>query len=291
MCPHTCHICICTLGSSRCSRFAAVDSRASSLSHLVSHPFPIHFATPPPPMSSAEALPAYKRDLISLTLSSNILTFGSFTLKSGRISPYFFNCGLFSKGKLIRGISEAYARTVAEYCSAHPEFKFDVLFGPAYKGIPLCATTAEKLAGIDEEKYGDLGFVYNRKEVKDHGEGGLMVGESLKGKKVVVIDDVMTAGTAIREAISIIKSQGGELVGIIVALDRQEKTPSEGEKQGKPDDGSDRPSTIGQVREETGVPVLAVLTLDDVIEGVKGQATEEQLKGMEDYKKKYGASS
>jgi len=242
-------------------------------------------------MSSAEALPAYKRDLISLTLSSNILTFGSFTLKSGRISPYFFNCGLFSKGKLIRGISEAYARTVAEYCSAHPDFQFDVLFGPAYKGIPLCATTAEKLAGIDEAKYGDLGFVYNRKEVKDHGEGGLMVGESLKGKKVVVIDDVMTAGTAIREAISIIKSQGGELVGIIVALDRQEKTPSEGEKQGKPDDGSDRPSTIGQVREETGVPVLAVLTLDDVIEGVKGQATEEQLKAMEDYKKKYGASS
>jgi orotate phosphoribosyltransferase len=237
------------------------------------------------------SLPTYKRDLISLTLSSNILTFGSFTLKSGRISPYFFNCGLFSKAKLIRGISEAYARTITEYCSAHPEFEFDVLFGPAYKGIPLCATTAEKLAGIDEAKYGDLGFVYNRKEVKDHGEGGLMVGESLKGKKVVVVDDVMTAGTAIREAISIINSQGGQLVGIIVALDRQEKTPSEGEKQGKPDDGSDRPSTIGQVRQETGVPVLAVLTLDNVIEGVKGQASEEQLKAMEDYKNKYGARS
>lgn len=235
------------------------------------------------------AIPAYKQELIKLTISSEILTFGSFTLKSGRQSPYFFNCGLFCKGKTIRGLSEAYARTIAEYSSAHPEFEFDTLFGPAYKGITLCATAAEKLAGIDEEKYGDIEFAYNRKEVKDHGEGGLMVGASLKGKKIVVIDDVMTAGTAIREAISIIKSQGGELVGIIVALDRQEKTPSQSEKEGKGDDGSDRPSTIGQVREETGVPVLAVLTLDDIIGGAPGMATEEQIKSMEAYKQKYGS--
>lgn len=117
-----------------------------------------------------------------------------------------------------------------------------------------------------------------------------MVGESLKGKKVVVIDDVMTAGTAIREAISIIKSQGGELVGIIVALDRQEKTPSQSEKEGKGDDGSDRPSTIGAVRAETGVPIFAVLTLDNVIDGVKGMASEEQLKALEAYKQRYGAN-
>lgn len=240
-------------------------------------------------MSSGEALPAYKQELIKLTLSSGILRFGSFTLKSGRNSPYFLNCGLFSKGKLIRGISEAYARTIAEYSKSNPDFHFDILFGPAYKGIPLCATTSEKLAGIDEDKYGDVGFTFNRKEVKDHGEGGLMVGESMKGKKIVVIDDVMTAGTAIREAISIIKSQGGELVGIIVALDRQEKTPSQSEKDGKGDDGSDRPSTIGQVRQETGVPVLAVLTLEDLIDGVKGKASEDQIKAMEDYKNKYGA--
>lgn len=236
------------------------------------------------------SIPEYKQELIKLTLSSGVLTFGNFTLKSGRQSPYFFNCGLFSKGKLIRGISEAYARTIAEYSSSHPDFHFDVLFGPAYKGIPLCATTAEKLAGIDEQKFGDLGFAFNRKEVKDHGEGGLMVGESLKGKKVVVIDDVMTAGTAIREAISIIKSQGGELVGIIVALDRQEKTPSQSEKEGKGDDGSDRPSTIGAVRAETGVPIFAVLTLDNVIDGVKGMASEEQLKALEAYKQRYGAN-
>ncbi|GAB7355911.1 hypothetical protein MBLNU459_g6555t1 [Dothideomycetes sp. NU459] len=240
-------------------------------------------------MSSA-ALPAYKQELIKLTLSSGVLTFGNFTLKSGRQSPYFLNCGLFSKGKLIRGISEAYARTIAEYSAAHPDFQFDVLFGPAYKGIPLCATAAEKLAGIDEQKYGDLGFCFNRKEVKDHGEGGLMVGESMKGKKVVVIDDVMTAGTAIREAISIIKSQGGELVGIIVALDRQEKTPSQSEKEGKGDDGTARPSTMGQVREETGVPVMAVLTLDDLIEGVEGSATTDQIKAMETYKQRYGVN-
>lgn len=236
------------------------------------------------------SIPAYKQDLIKLTLESKILTFGSFTLKSGRQSPYFLNCGLFCKGKLIRGLSEAYARSIADYCTEHPDFKFDVLFGPAYKGITLCATAAEKLAGIDEEKYGDLAFAYNRKEVKDHGEGGLMVGESLKGKKVVVIDDVMTAGTAIREAISIIKGQGGELVGIIVALDRQEKTPSQSEKEGKPDDGSDRPSTIGQVRQETGVPVLAVLTLDDIIDGAKGMATADEIESMEAYKQKYGAN-
>ena len=143
-----------------------------------------------------------------------------------------------------------------------------MLFGPAYKGIPLAATTAEKLAGLDEQRWGDVGYSFNRKEVKDHGGGGLMVGESLKGKRVVVIDDVMTAGTAIREAISIIESQGGTLAGIIVALDREEKMPSQSEKEGKGDDGTPRGGTIGAVRKETGVPVLAVLTLRDLIAAI-----------------------
>ena len=134
-----------------------------------------------------------------------------------------------------------------------------------------------------------MGYSFNRKEVKDHGEGGLLVGEKLKGKKVVIIDDVMTAGTAIREAVSIINGQGGKLVGIVVALDRQEKAPSESEKEGKSDDGSARPSTVDLVRQETGVPVLAVLTLQDLIEGVKGIASESEVKGMEEYRKKYGA--
>jgi len=116
------------------------------------------------------------------------------------------------------------------------------------------------------------------------------VGEKLQGKKVVIIDDVMTAGTAIREAVSIINSQGGTLVGIVVALDRQEKSVSESEKQGKGDDGSKRMSTVEMVRRETGVPVLAVLTLEDLIEGVKGLASEDEVNGMEEYRRKYGAS-
>lgn len=236
------------------------------------------------------SLPEWKTDLISLTLSSSILTFGTFTLKSGRTSPYFVNCGLFSKARSIRAISSAYARTLHEYALSNPAFKFDVLFGPAYKGIPLCATTAEKLAGIDEEKWGEVGYSYNRKEVKDHGEGGLMVGESMKGKKVVIIDDVITAGTAIREAIDIITAQGGELVGIIVAIDRQEKLPSAEEKAGGKDDGSKRGSAIGEVVRETGVPVLAVLTLGDMIEGMRGLGRGEEVKRMEEYRKQYGAS-
>ncbi|KAK4893618.1 orotate phosphoribosyltransferase [Elasticomyces elasticus] len=238
-------------------------------------------------MASPSPLPTWKSSLIELALSSNILTFGSFTLKSNRISPYFVNCGLFCRAKLIRAISTAYARELHTYATENPAWTFDVLFGPAYKGIPLCATTAEKLATLDEEKWGDVAYSFNRKEVKDHGEGGLMVGESLKGKRVVIIDDVMTAGTAIREAIEIIKSQGGELVGIIVAVDRQEKIPSESERAGRGDDGTPRGSTIGEVRREFGVPVLAVLTLGDLIEGLRGQGRGEEVGRMEEYYQRY----
>ena len=141
---------------------------------------------------AATDLPPWKQELIDFSLSNNILTFGTYKLKSNRISPYFVNCGLFCRAKLIRAISSAYARMLHDYSNEHPEFEFDVLFGPAYKGIPLCATTAEKLAALDEQKWGDVGYSFNRKEVKDHGEGGLIVGESLEGKRVVVIDDVMT---------------------------------------------------------------------------------------------------
>lgn len=234
-------------------------------------------------------LPTWKTELIDLSLTSGILTFGTFKLKSNRISPYFVNCGLFSRAKLIRAISSAYAQTLNTYSKQNPEFGFDVLFGPAYKGIPLCATTVEKLAGLDESRWGELGYSFNRKEVKDHGEGGLMVGESLEGKRVVIIDDVMTAGTAIREAISIIESQGGKLVGIIVAVDREEKMPSQSEKEGKGDDGSARGSTIGEVRRETGVPVLAVLTLSDLIAGMKAKGRDTEVEAMQEYYKHYGA--
>ncbi len=236
---------------------------------------------------ATDSLPSWKSSLIELALQSNILTFGSYKLKSNRISPYFVNCGLFCRAKLIRAISEAYARELNSYAQQNKECNFDVLFGPAYKGIPLCATTAEKLASLDEQRWGEVAYSFNRKEVKDHGEGGLMVGESLKGKKVVIIDDVMTAGTAIREAISIIDSQGGKLVGIIVAVDRQEKLPSQSEKDGKGDDGSLRGSTIGEVRREYGVPVMAVLTLGDLIVGMKKMGREEEVKQMEAYYEQY----
>lgn len=238
-------------------------------------------------MAPAEDLAPWKSSLISLALEAGILTFGTYTLKSTRISPYFVNCGLFSRARLIRAVSSAYAQALDTYAKEHEEWGFDVLFGPAYKGIPLCATTCDKLAEVDEKRWGDAGFAFNRKEVKNHGEGGLMVGESLKGKRVVIIDDVMTAGTAIREAISIIKSQGGELVGIIVAVDRQEKMPSESEKAGKGDDGVPRGSTIGEVRRETGVPVMAVLTLRDLIVGMKGLGREEEMRQMEEYYERY----
>lgn len=241
-------------------------------------------------MSSTAPIPQYKKDLLAQCLSSNILTFGTYTLKSGRQSPYFFNAGLFSKVRPARAISQAYARTLAAHSASNPSFHFDVLFGPAYKGIPLVATTCCALGDVDATAYEHVGYSFNRKEVKDHGEGGLLVGEALKGKKIVIVDDVMTAGTAIREAVSIIEAQGGELVGIVVALDRQEKTTAASEKEGRGDDGSARPSTVAEVRRETGVPVLAVLTLADLIEGVKGMATKEQVEGMEAYRAKYGAS-
>ena len=235
---------------------------------------------------SAEQLPEWKTDLINIALEAKILSFGSFVLKSGRTSPYFVNCGLFSRARSIRAISSAYARTLDTYAQDNKGWGFDVIFGPAYKGIPLCATTCDKLAELDEGRWGDVGYSFNRKEVKDHGEGGLMVGESLKGKKVVIIDDVITAGTAIREAVDIIKAQGGELVGIVVAVDRQEKMPKPKSEAGEESEG-ERGSAIGEVRRSLGEPVLAVLTLQDLIKSMKELGKEEEVKGMEDYYQKY----
>lgn len=237
----------------------------------------------------AAQLPPHKQNLIDLCLSSGILKFGTFTLKSGRQSPYFFNCGLFSTCTLAKALSHAYAITLSSHAESQPEFEFDVLFGPAYKGIPVAATTCAALGDVSIEKYGNVGYTFNRKEAKTHGEGGSIVGQPLKGKRVVIVDDVITAGTAIREAVEIIKSEGGTLVGIAVALDRQEKTVSESEKAGKGEDGSVRPSTVEVVAKEVGVPVLAVLTLQDLIKGIKGSASQEEVKSMEEYRSTYGA--
>jgi len=144
----------------------------------------------------------------------------------------------------------------------------------------------DKLASLDKDRYGNVSYSFNRKEVKDHGEGGSIVGAPLKGKKIVIVDDVITAGTAIREAIDIIKKEGGILVGIIVAFDRLEKTPA---KEGEDEDAL-RGSAIGQIRKEYGIPVISILNLDDVVEFLKSMGSEEDLRRLEEYRVKYKAT-
>jgi orotate phosphoribosyltransferase len=233
----------------------------------------------------AMALPEFKQNFLKDCVSAGALKFGTFTLKSKRISPYFFNAGLFHRADLLRSISSAYAHTLKTHGDSDPSFHWDILFGPAYKGIPLAAASVDKLADLDISKYGQKSYSFNRKEAKDHGEGGNIVGASLKGKKIVIVDDVITAGTAIREAIDIIKREGGELVGIIVAFDRQEKTPTPNDDDGKPG-----PSAIGEVRKQYGIPVLTILTLDDVVEYLRSLGGEEDLKRLDEYRAKYKAS-
>ncbi|KAL5119230.1 orotate phosphoribosyltransferase [Pleosporales sp. CAS-2024a] len=231
------------------------------------------------------SLPAYKQTFLQDCVAAEALQFGTFTLKSKRISPYFFNAGLFHRADLLRSMSSAYAHTLKAHGESDPAFQWDILFGPAYKGIPLAAATVDKLADLDMSTYGKKSYSFNRKEAKDHGEGGSIVGASLKGKKIVIVDDVITAGTAIREAIDTIKKEGGELVGIVVAFDRQEKTPTATD-----DDGQPGPSAIGDVRKQYGIPVLAILTLDDVVEYLRGLGGEDDLKRLDAYRAKYKAS-
>jgi orotate phosphoribosyltransferase len=231
----------------------------------------------------AADLESWKADFLKASLNGGCLRFGTFELKSGRISPYFFNAGDFYKGTLLRPLAEAYARAI-DVASRDKTIQFDVVFGPAYKGIPLAATALLELVRLDENLYGGKEYSFDRKEAKDHGEGGTIVGAPLKGRKVVIVDDVISAGTAKREAVAKIQAQGGEVAGIIVALDRQETLPD-----GKP--GSR--SAIGELREEFGIPILAILTLDDIIAGVKqgGILPEDEIKRIEAYKARYGASS
>lgn len=224
-------------------------------------------------------LPPFKQAFLDTILRAKILTFGSFKLKSGRISPYFFNAGLFSTASLLSCLADAYANTL----HSHPTLSdnFDLLFGPAYKGIPLATITATQLFALDAPRYADIGYAFNRKEKKDHGEGGAIVGMDLRGKRVVVVDDVITAGTAIREAVAIIEAAGGVLAGVVVALDRQER------KVAAADAGvGDGLSAIQEVRREYGVEVVAILTLADLIVGVEDEGDREAMKK---YRAQYGA--
>lgn len=189
--------------------------------------------------------PDEKKALLTLLIEQQVLRFGTFTLKSGRQSPYFFNLGGISTGSAISRLGAAYAAAVAAFREP-----FDAVFGPAYKGIPIAIATAAALARTGR----DCGWVFNRKEAKEHGEGGRFVGASVTGR-LLLVDDVLTAGTAVREVAGLIREAGGTLTGILIALDRQERVQA------------DEPGTaVSRLENELGVPVKSLLTLQDVIE-------------------------
>ncbi len=203
---------------------------------------------------------------IELALSRGVLKFGEFTLKSGRVSPYFFNAGLLNDGEALTLLASGYAAKLTE-CD-----DVEVVFGPAYKGIPFVAATAVALA----QNHGvSVPWGFNRKEAKDHGEGGVLVGASVAGKKVWIIDDVITAGTAIREVVTILKNAGAQIAGVLVALDRQEK-------------GQGELSAIQEVQQELEIPVHALITMKDLMDYLNAKGETEALAKMEAYRVKYG---
>jgi orotate phosphoribosyltransferase len=210
---------------------------------------------------------AYQSEFIDLCVQLGVLRFGSFTLKSGRESPYFFNAGLFNTGAAIASVGRAYAAAVAA-----SGLKFDMLFGPAYKGIPLVTITAAALA---ERHTRNMPFAFNRKEAKDHGEGGMIVGSPLQGR-VLIIDDVITAGTAIRESIDIIRGAGATPAGVLLALDRQERAS-----------GGDF-SAVQEVRSQYQIPVISVVNLADLMHHVSKMGEAGDLANMKLYRERYG---
>jgi orotate phosphoribosyltransferase len=210
---------------------------------------------------------AYQRDFIRFAIERGVLRFGQFTLKSGRISPYFFNAGLFDSGLALAQLGRFYAAAVV-----NSGIDFDVLFGPAYKGIPLAATTAVALA---EHHQCDMPWCFNRKEAKDHGEGGTLVGAPLAGR-VLIIDDVITAGTAIREVMQIIQAQGAQAAGVLIALNRQER-------------GKGELSAIQEVERDYAMPVVSIVSLEQVLEYLAEDAELKQyLPAVQAYRAEYG---
>lgn len=210
---------------------------------------------------------AYQREFIRFAIDRGVLRFGEFTLKSGRTSPYFFNAGLFNSGSALAQLGKFYAAAVVE-----SGISFDVLFGPAYKGIPLAAATAVALADRHDL---DLPWCFNRKEAKAHGEGGTLVGAPLTGN-VLIIDDVITAGTAIREVMQIIQAQGATAAGVLIALNRQER-------------GNGELSAIQEVERDFGIPVVSIVSLNQVLEFLADDPQLKQhLPAVEAYRAQYG---
>ncbi|PVU90767.1 hypothetical protein BB559_003647 [Furculomyces boomerangus] len=222
----------------------------------------------------------YQENFIKVAIENDVLKFGSFKLKSGRISPFFLNAGNFNTGKALLNVGEFYSEAIVR-----SGLDFDVLFGPAYKGIPLAAAVSSTLSRVvpielQKTKYNNAGFpfAFDRKEKKDHGEGGMIIGSSLQGKKVLIIDDVITAGTAIRNSVDLIQKNGGIVVGVIVAIDRQEI-------------GADSDlSAVEEIKKEFGFNVYSIVQLDSVIEFLKTTESEHKqfLPQITDYRNKYG---
>ncbi|MBA5808243.1 orotate phosphoribosyltransferase [Morganella morganii] len=210
---------------------------------------------------------AYQREFIELAMKKQVLKFGEFTLKSGRKSPYFFNAGLFNTGRDLAQLGRFYA---AALCDSGVQY--DVLFGPAYKGIPIATTTAVALA---EHHDLDMPYCFNRKEAKDHGEGGTLVGSPLNGR-IVVVDDVITAGTAIRESMEIIRQNNATLAGVMLSLDRQEK-------------GKGELSAVQEVERDYGCQVFSIITLNDLISYLaEDPQMDAHLQAVRAYREQYG---
>ncbi len=215
------------------------------------------------------AMQQYQRDFIQLAIEHQALCFGEFTLKSGRTSPYFFNAGKFQTGAALAALGRFYADAIVA-----AGLDYDVVFGPAYKGIPLAATTAVALADGHQQ---DKPYCFNRKEAKNHGEGGNLVGAPLQGK-ILIIDDVITAGTAVREVMDIIKGAGAEPAAVVIGLNRQEK-------------GQGELSAIQEVEKDYGIPVVSIVNLDDIIAYLGEQAGQESMvEAISHYRQQYGVS-
>ncbi len=210
---------------------------------------------------------SYQNDFLDFALDQGVLRFGEFTLKSGRKSPYFFNAGLFNTGGSLARLGRFYAHTIVE-----SGIEFDLLFGPAYKGIPLAAVTA---AALYDQHGIDIPYAFNRKEAKDHGEGGSIVGHSMQGR-ILVIDDVITAGTAIRESVDLIRAHNATPAGVVIALDRQER-------------GNGERSAIQEVEQDFGMPVSAIVRLEHLVDYLEQKPDSgAMLQAIRAYRTEYG---